>query len=202
MMNFTLNKSQEAAREYAHQVAVEEMRPISLEVIAVSRYQNHSSGICRSASGRGAAGQARMQEQGEERQTNVLSVLSRRRWPGVMPGFQRPSPAPGPSRAPYPFSWAHQSSRRDSSGPYMDGQLHWGALALTEPGIGSDVAGMSTTAVLEGDEWVINGHSTTSPTGRAPTSLSPSQPSTRVWGVKVFAPCGPQRHSRSHCRAH
>src|SRR5260370_12215217 len=43
-------------------------------------------------------------------------------------------------------------------GPYMDGQLHWGALALTEPGIGSDVAGMSTTAVLDGDEWVINGH--------------------------------------------
>ncbi len=42
--------------------------------------------------------------------------------------------------------------------PYMDGQLHWGALALTEPGIGSDVAGMSTTAVLDGDEWVINGH--------------------------------------------
>jgi acyl-CoA dehydrogenase len=43
-------------------------------------------------------------------------------------------------------------------GPYMDGQLHWGALALTEPGIGSDVAGISTTAVLDGDEWVINGH--------------------------------------------
>src|SRR5205814_8679952 len=41
---------------------------------------------------------------------------------------------------------------------YMDGQLHWGALALTEPGIGSDVAGMATTAVLDGDEWVINGH--------------------------------------------
>jgi acyl-CoA dehydrogenase len=42
--------------------------------------------------------------------------------------------------------------------PYMDGQLHWGSLALTEPGIGSDVAGMSTTAVLDGDEWVLNGH--------------------------------------------
>ena len=42
--------------------------------------------------------------------------------------------------------------------PYRDGQLRWGALALTEPGIGSDVAGMSTTAVLDGDEWVINGH--------------------------------------------
>lgn len=33
----------------------------------------------------------------------------------------------------------------------------WG---LTEPGSGSDAAGMKTTAVLDGDEWVINGGKT------------------------------------------
>ena len=32
-----------------------------------------------------------------------------------------------------------------------------GAFGLTEPGAGSDAGGTSTTAVLEGDEWVING---------------------------------------------
>ncbi len=32
-----------------------------------------------------------------------------------------------------------------------------GAWGLTEPGSGSDAAAMRTTAVLEGDEWVING---------------------------------------------
>jgi acyl-CoA dehydrogenase len=31
MIDFTLSKSQEEFREYAHQVALEEMRPISLE---------------------------------------------------------------------------------------------------------------------------------------------------------------------------
>jgi len=31
MINFTLSKSQQEARDYAHQVALEEMRPISLE---------------------------------------------------------------------------------------------------------------------------------------------------------------------------
>jgi len=31
------------------------------------------------------------------------------------------------------------------------------AVAVTEPGAGSDVAGMSTRAVLDGDEWVLNG---------------------------------------------
>lgn len=31
------------------------------------------------------------------------------------------------------------------------------AAAITEPGAGSDVSGIRTTAVLDGDEWVING---------------------------------------------
>ncbi|HJV45747.1 MAG TPA: acyl-CoA dehydrogenase [Bacillota bacterium] len=32
-----------------------------------------------------------------------------------------------------------------------------GAYCLTEPGSGSDAGGMKTTAVLDGDEWVLNG---------------------------------------------
>ncbi|MDV3126676.1 acyl-CoA dehydrogenase family protein [Mycobacterium sp. 21AC1] len=33
----------------------------------------------------------------------------------------------------------------------------WAAMAITEPGFGSDSAAVSTTAVLDGDEYVING---------------------------------------------
>lgn len=33
-----------------------------------------------------------------------------------------------------------------------------GAFGLTEPGAGSDAGGTKTTAVLEGDEWVLNGN--------------------------------------------
>jgi alkylation response protein AidB-like acyl-CoA dehydrogenase len=40
--------------------------------------------------------------------------------------------------------------------PYIDG-LITSAIAISEPGAGGDPAGMKTRAVLEGDEWVING---------------------------------------------
>ncbi|HUO40521.1 MAG TPA: acyl-CoA dehydrogenase family protein [Mycobacterium sp.] len=48
------------------------------------------------------------------------------------------------------------------SGVATDEQLHrlgkvWAAMAITEPGFGSDSAAVSTTATLDGDEYVING---------------------------------------------
>ncbi|MBN1483485.1 MAG: acyl-CoA dehydrogenase family protein [Chloroflexia bacterium] len=41
--------------------------------------------------------------------------------------------------------------------PRMAEGKSWGCLALTEPGAGSDLTGIRTTAVQDGEEWVING---------------------------------------------
>ena len=40
--------------------------------------------------------------------------------------------------------------------PTILGQRH-DCLAMTEPGAGSDVRGMTTSAVRDGDDWIING---------------------------------------------
>ncbi len=40
---------------------------------------------------------------------------------------------------------------------FAEGDPKWGAMAITEPGAGSDVSAISTTAVRDGDAWVING---------------------------------------------
>src|SRR5712692_265175 len=41
--------------------------------------------------------------------------------------------------------------------PLLAGQLR-SSIAMTEPGAGADPTMISTTAALDGDEWVINGH--------------------------------------------
>lgn len=156
MINFILSKAQEAFREYAHQVAVEEMRPISLacdcsEKIPESFFWNMQKRFWA-----GSAGQARMQA-GEEQQENVLSMLSQEEMAWGDAALSTAIPGPGLAAPPILAQGSPEQQKKFLS-IYMDGRLHWGALALTEPGIGSDVSGIITTAVLDGNEWVLNGH--------------------------------------------
>ena len=66
------------------------------------------------------------------------------------------------------------------------------ALAITEPGGGSDVASLKTTARLEGDTWVINGEKVFITSGlRADDLTVPCAPATSLatipWRKKVRA---------------
>jgi len=143
-----------AFRDYAHQVAVEEMRPISLECDRSEKIPDSFFWNMQKRFWAGSAAQARLQ--GEERQENVLSMLSQEEMAWGDAALSTAIPGPGLAAPPILSQGTSEQQSRFLS-IFLDGQLHWGALALTEPGIGSDVAGMSTTAVLDGDEWVING---------------------------------------------
>src|SRR6266700_491680 len=158
MIDFTLSKSQQSARDYAHQVALEEMRPISLECDHTEKIPESFFWNMQNRYWGGSAAQARMQGREEnEKQDNILSVLAQEEMAWGDAALSTAIPGPGLAAPPI-LSQGTPEQQMRFLGPYMDGKLHWGALALTEPGIGSDVAGMSTTAVLDGDEWVINGH--------------------------------------------
>ncbi len=41
---------------------------------------------------------------------------------------------------------------------FSEGKPKWGAMAITEPHFGSDSAAVKTTAVRDGDNWVLNGN--------------------------------------------
>ena len=40
---------------------------------------------------------------------------------------------------------------------FAEGKPKWAAMAITEPGAGSDAGAIQTTATLDGDHWVLNG---------------------------------------------
>ncbi|AMY70323.1 acyl-CoA dehydrogenase family protein [Frigidibacter mobilis] len=52
--------------------------------------------------------------------------------------------------------FASEEQKRELLPKLASGQLRF-ALSLSEPGSGSDAASLRTRAVLEGDEWIING---------------------------------------------
>ena len=56
----------------------------------------------------------------------------------------------------YIYEHGSEEQRKKYLPKYTTGE-NFAALAITEPNAGSDVAGLQTTAVLDKDEWVING---------------------------------------------
>jgi len=56
----------------------------------------------------------------------------------------------------YIYEHGSEKQRKKYLPNYTNGE-NFSALAITEPNAGSDVAGIQTTAVLDKDEWVING---------------------------------------------
>jgi len=57
----------------------------------------------------------------------------------------------------------------------------WGAMAITEPEAGSDTANIKTTAVLDGDEWVLNGEKIFVTSGKS--ALEDSEGFVVVWAT-------------------
>lgn len=65
---------------------------------------------------------------------------------------------PGPGLAGAAIMAAGTEAQREKwLGRYTDDAIRWGAMAITEPGCGSDVAAIKTTAVRADDHWVLNG---------------------------------------------
>jgi acyl-CoA dehydrogenase len=66
-------------------------------------------------------------------------------------------PGPGLGEPPL-LSMGTAEQKRRFLGPFLDpDRPRWGSFAMTEPGAGSDVAGIRTSARKDGDSWILNG---------------------------------------------
>jgi acyl-CoA dehydrogenase len=163
VINLEDPKKFRALTAQAHQVAMNMLRPISrkydkaeheypkeLDMLAAMIDGLSESGA---SEGAGAAGVRRDEsgaaEGGVRNGTNLASVLSIAEmcWGDVGLLLSMPRQGLGNS-AIASVADAEQLERFGGS---------WAAMAITEPGTGSDSANIRTTAVLDGDEYVING---------------------------------------------
>ena len=146
----------------AHQVAMNMLRPISRKYdLAEHEYPKELDmlaamidGLAESGAseGAGAAGVRRGSEDDDDsvkNGTNLASVMSIQEmcWGDV--GLLLSMPRQGLGNS------AIASVADDEQLARFDGV--WAGMAITEPGTGSDSANIRTTAVLDGDEYVLNG---------------------------------------------
>jgi acyl-CoA dehydrogenase len=159
-INLEIPKKFRPLVDQAHMVGVEILRPISRKYdLAEHEYPKELDMLAAlidgldeggGASGAGAAGVSRAEAgEGNRNGSNMASVLSiiEMCWGDVGLLLTMPRQGLGNSAI---AAVANEEQKKRFAGK-------WAAMAITEPEAGSDSAAIRTTAVLDGDEYVLNG---------------------------------------------
>jgi len=151
MIDFSLTPEEEAAVKAAHKEAEEHVRPISRyydehehedpKELHMRRWERRR----RTGAGLPAIGAAG---------PGGILVSEESSWGDV--GLMMCSPGPGLGGAAIMASGTREQVAKFLK-RYEEDPPKWGAMAMTEPGAGSDTSAISTTAVRDGDHWVLNG---------------------------------------------
>jgi acyl-CoA dehydrogenase len=146
MIDFELSPEEKKSVEWAHEIAEKYFRP-------VSRYYD---------------------EHEHEEPWDLINTMWERRGEGGLmglgidgalrteelcwgdAGLALAMPGPGLGGAAV-FAAGTQEQWGKFLSRFNEGKPKWGAMAMTEPGCGSDTSAITTTAVRDGDYWVING---------------------------------------------
>lgn len=163
MIDFALSEGTRKQRELMHAVASGTMRPISREYDErehekPTEWLHMMWDAAKNLAGAGqAAPEPDPQRTGQpapERTVRTAVLVEELSWGDV--GLYLSIPHPGLGGAAVAAAGTPEQKKRFLS-RFREGAPKWGAMAITEPGCGSDSAAITTRAVRDGDAWVLNG---------------------------------------------
>ncbi len=152
-MNFSFSKEQLLLKQMLQEFAVNEVKPLAAEVDEEERFPEETvekmkkigmMGIPFAKQYGGAGGNYLEYVMAVEELSKVCAttgvILSAHTSLGAAPIAE----------------WGTEEQKQKYLVPLADGR-HLGAFGLTEPNAGTDAAGQQTTAVLDGDHYILNG---------------------------------------------
>ena len=161
MIDFSLSAETENIRNMIHLLAESTMRPIAREYDErehekpmewLTMMWNASQGLVSLDEGekKPVTGMRKPPEQ----QLRTAILIEELSWGDA--GLYLSIPTPGLGGAAVMAAGTPEQRERFLA-RFRGGDPKWGAMAITEPACGSDSAAITTTAVREGDHWVLNG---------------------------------------------
>ena len=151
MIGFELSAELEQARDYYREYAEKWMRPISREFDEREHerpweFIRHAWEMSRSGESPSPPSQER----------NLFTVVAVEEMSWGDAGLYLLRPGSGLGTAAILAAGTAEQRDRLLRG-FREGNPRWAAMAITEPGCGSDTSAIRTTAVRDGDDWVLNG---------------------------------------------
>jgi len=160
MIDFEIDPQTQKRIELFHTVAEQMMRPISRE------YDEHehekpwdflnAMWAASTAPGGDPMGGGDASGQGGVKLRNVYTVATTEELCWGDAGLFLSIPNAGLGGAAVMAAGTPEQKQRFLA-PFRGGKPKWGAMAITEPGCGSDSSAIQTTARQDGDHWVLNG---------------------------------------------
>jgi acyl-CoA dehydrogenase len=159
-IDFQLDDNIAQIRDFVHAFAEQELRPLAREADEKAKLPEET--IQKLGSFVGNRGSAIPEERADVTRgksiSSMLAVVGAEELAWGDPAVQLNIPGPGLASASIRAAGTPDQKKRFLEEVFGDDSvLRFGALAVTEPQAGSDVSNVQTTAVRDGDEWVLNG---------------------------------------------
>ena len=164
MIDFELSEDMRMMRDMINQVALQTMRPISHQYDEEEHtdpleWQKMMWDVSKGSSVFGGGPSDKKERSGSngkpaERNVGATVTIEELSWGDA--GLYLSIPNAGLGGAAVAAAGTPEQKKRFLQ-RFSEGEPKWAAMAITEPGFGSDSAAVATTALRDGDHWVLNG---------------------------------------------